>query len=216
MRAVGLAGICALVVGSLLVSQPSSAGSAATPRIVERTLSCTAGVQAGAHVVYVNVQTGVKNANAFKTLGQAVLSTAGSRIATQPNQYEPQLVAMTAGFPAPPPLTTGGLGYDGKRCRPTKAKVPFTKRGLTGGVANQIGEQIQCFPPGSVLVHFRAVFAASPAVMVKIDKKSRFYSALGRLEIGRIALRAATGKPLAYLDLVDSGTARSFTAGSCS
>jgi len=216
MRAVGVLGVSALVAVSLLAVQPSSAGPAAAPRIVERTLSCTPGVQAGAHVVYVNVQTGVKNGDRFTTLAQAGLSTAGSRIGTQPNQYEPQLVAMTAGFPAPPPLTTGGLGYDGKRCKPVKAKVPFTKRGLTGGVANQIGEQTQCFPPGKVLVHFRAVFIASPAVTVKIDKKSRFYSAVGRIKVGQIALRTVTGKPLAYLDLVDSGTAHGFTAGSCS
>jgi hypothetical protein len=194
--------------------QSSSPGAAVATNVVERTLSCTTGVQAGAHVVYVGVQSGLKKGNVFQNLAQASVTTAGTRVASNPNQVQPQLVAMTAGYPAKPPLTGGGLGYDKKRCTPVKANVPFTRRGLSGGIARQFGEQVQCFPPGKVLVHFRTVFASRPAV--RTDPKSRFWSALGRIEVGQIAVRTTSGKALAFADVVDSGRARGFTAGSCS
>jgi hypothetical protein len=203
--------------GQLLPAPAATANKrAAAPaaNVVERTLSCTTGVHAGAHVVYIGSQTGFKNGATFQNLAQANVTTAGSQIASQPNNYQPQLVAMTAGYPPKPPLTTGGVGYDGKRCVPTKAQVPFSKRGLSGGVANAFGDQTECFPPGKVLIHFRVAFTSAPTV--KVNKKARFYQALGRVKLGQIAVRSAAGKPLAYLDVVDAGTSRAFTAGSCS
>jgi hypothetical protein len=192
----------------------NKSSGAVAANVVERTLSCTTGVHAGAHVVYIGSQTGFKNGDTFQYLAQANVTTAGSQIASQPNNYQPQLVAMTAGYPPKPPLTTGGVGYDGKRCVPTKAQVPLSKRGLSGGVANAFGDQTECFPPGKVLIHFRVVFTAPPTV--KVNKKARFYQALGRVKLGQMAVRSVTGKPLAYLDVVDAGTSRAFTAGSCS
>ncbi len=197
-----------------MAAASTTTGAAAPAQVVDRTLACTTGVHAGAHVVYIGSQTGFKKGDVFQTLAQANVTTAGSQIATQPNNYQPQLVAMTAGYPPKPPLTTGGIGYDGKRCVPTKMKVPLTKRGLTGGIANQIGEQSECFPPGKVLIHFRVVFTSPPKVAV--DRKSRFYQALGRIKVGQLAVRSLAGKPIAYLDVVDAGTSRAFTAGSCS
>lgn len=191
-----------------------TSGAAAAENVVERTLSCATGVHAGAHVIYVGSQTGFRNGATFQNLAQANVTTAGSQVASQPNNYQPQLVAMTAGYPPKPPLTTGGVGYDGKRCVPTKAQVPFSKRGLSGGVANAFGDQTECFPPGKVLIHFRVAFTSAPTV--KVNKKARFYQALGRVRLGQIAVRSATGKPLAYLDVVDAGTSRAYTAGSCS
>lgn len=203
--------------GQLLPAPAATASkTAAAPaaNVVERTLSCTTGVHAGAHVVYIGSQTGFKNGDTFQNLAQANVTTAGSQIASQPNNYQPQLVAMTAGYPPKPPLTTGGVGYDGKRCVPTKARVPFTKRGLSGGIATAFGDQTECFPPGKVLIHFRVAFTSTPTV--KVNKKARFYQALGRVKLGQMAVRSATGKPIAYLDVVDAGTSRAFTAGSCS
>ena len=202
--------------GQLFPSRAAAASKAtgvAAANVIDRTLSCATGVQAGAHVIFVGTQTGFKKDGVYQTLAQGNVTTAGSRVTSQPNNYQPQLVAMTAGFPPKPPLTSGGVGYDGKRCVPVKANVPFTKRGLTGGIANQIGEQSQCFPPGKVLVHVRVVFFSKPAV--KVDKKSRFFQAVGRVKLGQIAVRSATGKPLVYVDVVDSGRSRGFTAGSC-
>ena len=185
----------------------------AATSVVDRTLSCSTGVHGGAHVVYIGSQTGLRTGNVFRTLAQAFVTTSGSSIATS-NDYQPQLVAMTAGYPPKPPLKSGGVGYDGKRCVPTNAKVPFATRGLVGGVANQIGEQSACFPAGRVLIHVRVAFTSPPAV--RVDRKSRFHQALGRIEVGQIAVRSPAGRPIAYLDVVDRGTARAFTAGGCS
>ena len=158
-------------------------------------------------------QTGFKKGDVYQTLAQANVTTAGSQITTQPNNYQPQLVAMTAGYPPKPPLTSGGVGYDGKRCVPAKANVPL-ERSAGSRAASRTSSASS--PSASRRARCSSTSGSSsiskPAV---VDKKSRFFQALGRIKMGQIAVRSSTGKPLVYVDVVDSGRSRAFTAGSC-
>jgi hypothetical protein len=120
---------------------------------------------------------------------------------------------MTAGYPLPAPLTSGGLGFSQKLCAPSRARVPFSTRGLLGGRAAQIAQQATCVPATKVLIHFRALFTAP--IAVEVDRKSQFASAAGRIASGRIAVVTTNGRPLVYMEVSDSGAARLFTARSC-
>jgi len=106
---------------------------------------------------------------------------------------------------------SGGLGYDNTHCGPSRAKVPFSPKGLAGGVASAFGEDLRCIVGKSVLVHVRATF--TEPVVEEPNKAGDFVSALGRMASGQIAVRTLTGKSLVYADVADGGRARLFTKG---
>ena len=159
MRRVGfVSGV--LVASAALVSSSASGGTAAASavRIVDRTLACTTGVQGGARVIYVRAQSafGGQGKN-LEWLAQTTVAAVGQPVPSKPN-YRPTLAGMTAGWPAPPPLTSGGVGFSSRLCKTTRSKVAFVRSGLVGGVASQLGDEFSCVVPKSMLVRVRAVF----------------------------------------------------------
>ena len=144
-------------------------------------------------------------------LAQATVSTQGQPVPSKPD-YRPTLAGVTAGWPPPKPLTSGGLAFAGRRCTTTRARVSFSRRDLTGGLAGQLGDELQCIVPRSLLVRVRAVFREP--VDLKLVQGS--YAAIGRIAQGQVAVHTTAGKPLVYADVTDSGRARLFTARGCS
>ena len=125
--AVLAATVTALVVHSL----PDASASTLATRVVDRTLLCRAGYSGGARLVLITARSAARHGDQLDWLAQAFVSTPGNPLSRQNSQ--PTLAGMTAGWPPPPPLTSGGAGYDNARCGPSSAKVPLTPRGLTGG-----------------------------------------------------------------------------------
>ena len=63
------------------------------------------------------------------------------------------------------------------------------------------------------MIRVRALFVTP--MTLKIDKARTWYSAIRGCAILQLAVRTATGKPLAYAQTLDSGKARLFTSGRC-
>jgi hypothetical protein len=193
-----------------------AAGSAATERagatkLVDRTLMCRVGYAHGARLVILMARSAARHGDTLDWLAHATVSTPGNLLS--PQNTEPTLAGVTAGWPPPPPLTSGGLAYDNARCGPTRTRVPLSPRGLTGGVASAFGEDIRCIVPTTVLVRVHATFR--DPVDEEPNKAGDFVSALGRIVRGQVAVRTRAGKPVAYADVVDGGRARVFTAKGC-
>jgi hypothetical protein len=188
----------------------SASRATAAVRIVDRTLACTTGAQGGARVIFLRAQSAYGQGATLEWLAQATVATSGQPIPSKPD-YRPTLAGVTAGWPPPKPFTSGGLGYEGRRCTAARARVAFSTQGLTGGRAAQLGDEVQCVVPKSVLIRVRAVFREP----VELEVVRRSYSAVGRIEQGQVAVRTTGGKPLVYADVSDSGRARLFTAKGC-
>jgi hypothetical protein len=181
--------------------------------VIDRTLSCAQGFGTGTRRIDVIVRSGFKPENAFEWLAQASIATPGNPLPRSRN-YQPTLASVNAGWPPKPPLTANGLGFSAKLCKPTREAVPLSRRGLSGFAASQFGEELKCFPRGAVLIHIRGSFAA-PTPLRLMGNKKDYYSAIGHVLRGQIAVRTQTGKPLVYTEVFASGKATIFAGGSC-
>lgn len=205
------AGALALGAAAFLAYAAGAAPPSVT-RLVDRSLTCTTGYHGGARVIFVRAQSAFGEGAALEWLASADVSTAGQPVPSKPN-YRPTLAGVSAGWPPPPPLSSGGLGFENRRCVPSKSRIALSSRGLTGGPAAQLGDEYTCIVPRTVLVRIRARFR-EPAAL-RSTNRQRFFSALGRVERGQIAVTTTAGKPLVYAEVADSGKARLFTARGC-
>ena len=210
MRSV-VAGAFALVAAAVL-AYAADAASPSVTRLVDRSLTCTTGFHGGARVIFVRAQSAFGEGTTLEWLASADVSTAGQPVPSKPN-YRPTLAGVSAGWPPPPPLPSGGLGFENRRCVRSKAHVALSGRGLRGGPAAQLGDEYTCIVPKTVLVRIRARFR-QPAAL-RSTNRQRFFSALGRIERGQIAVAPTAGKPLVYAEVADDGRARLFTAKGC-
>ena len=200
------------VAGAALVSAAASGGVAApgAVRVVDRSLTCTTGVQGGARVIFLRAQSAFGKGNSLEWLAQTTVAAVGQPVPAKPN-YRPTLAGMTAGWPPTPPVTSGGVGFHNRLCRATRGKVGFARRGLVGGVASQLGDEYVCVVPRSMLVRIRVTFREPTELVLGRS----FTSANGRVVRGQIAVTTLAGKPLVYGEVAESGTARLFTPWGC-
>ena len=205
-----------LVAGALgaaaFLAYAADAASPSVTRLVDRSLTCTTGYHGGARAIFVRAQSAFGEGATLEWLANADVSTAGQPVPSKPN-YRPTLAGVSAGWPPPPPLTSGGLGFENRRCVPSNARVALSSRGLTGGPAAQLGDEHTCIVPRTVLARIWARFREPPAL--RPTNRQRFFSALGRIERGQIAVTTTAGKPLVYAEVADGGKARLYTAKGC-
>jgi hypothetical protein len=210
MRAVALCALLATMSATLVAAAVHDASaSPAASRIVDRTLQCRVGYSNGARLLLLTVRSAARRGDKLDWLAHATVATPGNPLSRQ--NMQPTLAGVSAGWPPPPPFTSGGLGYDNTRCGPSRAKVPLSPKGLRGGVASAFGEDLRCIVGKSVVIHLRATF--SQAVTEEPNKAGDAVTALGRMLTGEIAVRTPAGKPLVYAAVADGGRARLFTKG---
>jgi hypothetical protein len=193
----------------------SAAPGAGAAKVIDRTLTCTTGFGKGVRNVELLARSAFRNTSGkLDGLGQVVVATPGNPIPNRPQTFAPTLAGATAGWPAPPPLESGALGYSPKLCKSARATVRLSSRGLgSGGEASVFGEDVTCPTPGKVVIRVRATFL-EPAKLVLSDKKD-YFSADSRIKRAQIAVRTPDGKPIAYGQVLDSGKATLWTAGRC-
>jgi hypothetical protein len=106
--------------------------------------------------------------------------------------------------------TFGTVGVSGKACNPTRAPVALTAANLRGGAATPLGEELECDVPRRVLVRIRATLT-SRAVL----RGTQFESVHVPVREAKLAVRTASGRPLAFATVSESGKATLFTAKGC-
>ncbi len=201
-----------LAAATAMLLQPSASGQSRS-RIIDRTLLCSTGVQGGTRVIDVSAKTAFGKGGRLEWLGQIVVTTPGKPIPGKPNS-RPTVAGITAGWPPPAALQSGGgLGFANKECRPASARVGFSRRGLLGFPASELGDEYTCRVQRTLLVRVRAEFRSPAALEISTDRTYR--SAIGRVESGQIAVRSLAGKPIVFADVSDSGRARIFTGANC-
>jgi hypothetical protein len=193
----------------------SVAPSAGGATVIDRTLTCSTGFGKGVRNVELLARSAFRNTSGkLDGLGQVVVATPGNPVPNRPQTFAPTLAGATAGWPAPPPLRSGALGFSPKLCKSARATVRLSSRGLgRGGEASVFGEDVTCPTPGKVVIRVRATFL-EPARLVLSDKKD-YFSADARIKRAQIAVRTPDGKPIAFGEVLDSGKATLWTAGRC-
>jgi hypothetical protein len=211
VRAARLIGLAACVLALLGSQFAVRADAATTSRIVDRTLACTVAFSNGARTIDANVRSAYRSGSTMEWLAQATVTTAGNPLPKK--NYEPTLAGLTAGWPPPPPLESGGLGFASTRCSTTRSRVPVSSAGLTGGSASVFGDEVRCRTPKTILVRVRATFSA-PATL-EPSKDGTFVGASGRIVRGQVVVRTLAGAQLAFADVTDAGKAHLFASKVC-
>jgi hypothetical protein len=210
-----LAAAGVLVVAGTATAAWSHSSSAASPaNVVDRTFVCRTGAALGARTVDVDAHSGFRKGGKLEWFAQVSIRTPGQPVPRREN-YEPTLAGIVAGWPPPPPFRSGSVGVSSVLCKPTRARVALTTRGLQGGKVTELltGERVKCYAPESVLVRVRAAFFGPTRLRKNEDRT--FLGATARMKMGQVAVRTPSGKRLVYAEVYDSGRARLFTAGSC-
>jgi hypothetical protein len=199
--------------GSQAPSTPGApVGPAAT--VIDRTLTCTTGFGKGVRNVQLIAISGFRSGGKLDKFGQVVVVTSGNPVPRNTQTFNPTLAGVTAGWPPPPPFTSGALGFSTRLCKASRARVPLSRRGLgAGGEASVFGEELTCGAPGKVVIRVRGTFRSSARLVATKDRD--YVSADARIDRAQVAVRTPSGKPIAYGEVFDSGKATLFTARSC-
>jgi hypothetical protein len=185
-------------------------GPAAT--VIDRTLSCATGIGKGVQGIQLTAISAFRSRNKLDKFGQVVVSTPGNPVPSNTQTFSPTLAGATAGWPPPPPFSSGALGFSPKLCKAIRARVPLSPRGLgVGGEASVFGEDLTCTTPKKVVIRVRAAFFGS--ARLALTAKKDYVNADGRIAKAQVAVRTPNGKPLAYGEVFDSGKARLFFTG---
>jgi len=154
-RARLVAVLCAAVgLTPIAVAQPGPT------RTVDRTVLCVlAGESPGE--LDVEARSGTRD---FSDRSKWRMLATGSFI--EPGRALPARAAIYAGwplvqrqgdFPLGPRSAAESLRYS-SRCRPSRARVPLSSAGLSGGKASPFGDEYDCLAPRRILVRIRGIF----------------------------------------------------------
>ena len=200
-----------LVFSALWLLPPAGAGPSAS-RVIDRTLRCTTGIQAGVREVFVDAQSGLRSDTkpaAWKWLPNVQVSTPGE--ATGSQQWV--LAVISAGGPLETSPTGGGLSIGVGRCKQIRTKVPLTAKALERQTMRGYSQQWVCVVPRRVLLHVHGVFKAPTGLK---GNPFGYLSTLGATaRSGAFAVRTESGRPLLFATVDESGAARLSAARSC-
>jgi hypothetical protein len=219
MRVVTLMLALAAAFAGYALQPPASAGPAPS-RVVDRTMLCATTPLGGIREVEVRAHAGIRQGgSSWKQLPFAVVSSGavGSRVTALDNSLAWITAArpggtttMDTGFNLSWPHTSGTLALS-SRCRASTAPVSLSPSRPQGGSVGVFGDSYDCPAPRRVLVRVRAVLQAASG----LHSTSGFLRTITPADEATLALRAESGKPLVYAQVVASGRARLFTAGNC-
>ena len=204
-----------LVVGSasegVEVRQQARAAPAAS-RVIDRTVVCSI-MPGNPREIDVQASSGTRpfgDRSKWKSLPSASFGDPRSTSPTSSHVY----AAIRAGWPPPRevglPLRTDTLSYS-ITCRPSRARVPLSAGGLSGGAAGAFGDDYDCVVPRKILVRIRGLYRSATTL-----KRSRdSLVARGAVREGYLAVRTPSGKQIALATVFESGKARLFVGDTC-
>jgi hypothetical protein len=222
----GVTSALALVIAPGVASRPAQQGM----RVIDRTFQCTTALYRGGRTLRVNVTTGFRHQGRWRWLAAATIENPNerpTRLPARPDGFRP--VAFTEwslGIAAGtgPWTTDPALPKQDPRvaiwskwadaCKPApRSRVPLTRRGLEGGTADYFGDFYICAAPRRVFARVRAVFDSPTSF--RMDHATATVRAPGAVRVASLAVRTASGKPLIFASVDAAGTAKAFTARTC-
>jgi hypothetical protein len=203
-----------------LVSAPA-AGQAA---VIDRTYLCATRSSGGINEIEARAHAGVRRGRPSWDEVPLAGITTGSSTGGAATSLDNDLAWMTAGRPGAtariiddpfagftyPVRVWGTLAVNRKLCRPSSARVPLARKGLSGGSADPLGDTLDCAAPRRVLVRLRAIASSSA-----LKQHRQFLRTTEPVREARLAMRTESGRPLVYAEVFESGKARLFTAQGC-
>jgi hypothetical protein len=212
------------IAGGVGASSGALARTVAPAPVIDRTLLCsTLAIGGGLHQFEIRARAGVReNPTTWKSLPFAAARS--GHITRGPAQLDNSIAWIAAGRASPktnleeldplwpyPAKTHGTLALNQELCRPSKARVRLTGKGLDGGVAGPFGDEYDCPAPRRVLVRVRATLQAR----APIYRDDHFLKTRADLKSAYLSIRTRSGKPLAFAAVFESGKARLLTAAGC-
>ena len=202
-------GLPPAVVAALAVAVAASGAHAQKSRILDRTLLCEVELSGGIHELNVYGQSGVRlkgSRSKWKELPSAHFANGDISAAG--------IAGVAAGRSDSTMQVASGLWYDAKRCKRTSARVALGPKGLGGGQAGPFQERFECPSPKQVVIRLRAEFSR-PADFDFSSRFSQYHAGGPPLERASLGATTTSGRPLAYVDVNESGRARLFFRGNC-
>jgi hypothetical protein len=200
-----------LVASALWLLPPAGAGPSAS-RVIDRTLLCTTGIQAGVREVFVDAQSGLRSdtkPTAWKWLANVQVSTPGE--ATGSQQWV--LAVISAGGPLETSPTGGGISVGAGRCKKARTQAPLTAKGLERQTMRGYSQQWVCVVPRRVVLHVHGTFKSPTSLK---GNPFGYLSTLGATaRSAALAVRSESGRPLLLATVDESGAARLSAARSC-
>lgn len=204
--------------------QTGAAGARTMLSVIDRTYSCATVLVGGVYRVQSRAHSGRRSGSQWAKLPYAVVASGG--VARTPGVDSPpanSLAWITAGTPSRTTMIDdewlvftvragGTLGINRAQCDPADARVPLSTAGLRGGSVGSFNEALECDAPRRVFVRFRATVRSSAALR---QRAQLFLATNAPTRDAKLAVRTPAGKLLVYGDVVESGTARLFTAKEC-
>ena len=218
-----------LVVRSTQSAQPDASTVPVAPvvplTIIDRTYSCEAALLGGVYELKTRAHAGIRSGSGWAKLPFMVAASGGWAGPVHGLRHAAgnSLVWISAGQPSAsttvdldsqsfPVLGGGTLGVNSEACRPSRAAVLLTSAGLRGGTLGRDSAFIDCPSPKRLLIRFRATVEGSSALR---DRALIFSATNAPVREAKLAVRAPSGKALAYADVAQSGKTRLFTAKEC-
>jgi hypothetical protein len=211
-------GVALLACSAWLVLAPPGASVASV--VIDRMMRCTTAPTGGIREVEARANAGIRVAGRWKQLPYAAASS--GNVGSTVDPLGDALAWITAGRPSADTTVDSGfrtaqvsrwgtLAVSRVACRPVEGTIPLGRAGLTGSGASPFGDKLDCPAPGRVLVRVRAIASAK----TELRSRGAFLATSVPLTSGRLAVRAETGKPIVYAEVLDSGASRLFTAKGC-
>ena len=217
----GLFAACIVALAAVAVPWPSSSAATEASRVLDRTFSCAPGYLGGVYSITARARTGVRETGSGWR--QPPLATIGSSLAGVAQfSIQNSLAWISAGRPAPaapvspadpelPLRAWGTVAVQSGVCRGTSARVPVGTRGLVRATVGPFDEIYECDTPRRVLVRVRASLAGTGALMSFHD----YLRTTVPTRTAEVMVRTASGRPVAYVRVQESGKASLFTAPGC-
>ena len=202
----------------------TAASAQRTPaRMIDRTFVCTAAMAGGVHQFEARAHRGTgRRGSSWQRPAFAAIST--SIAGSVADSLKDEIVWMIGGRPAAeatldsewtlahfPVRGWGTLAVSRLLCRASSARVAVSSRGLAARTIGSFADRYDCQGQRRILVRIRTI-AQSPTALKAVRGFLRTTVPLRRAEL---MVRAVSGTPLVYAQVLESGKSILYTAPSC-
>lgn len=223
MKNVGLVLVPIVVAAAALGASRGASAPIAAGTVLDRTMLCSVGLSGGVYEFEIRAYAGYRDKGAWGRLPFVVVSTGGTR--SRATTLDDSLAWVSAAKPAhatdlldvgdarihTPAQQYGTLALNTRECRPSKATVPLSAKGLRDAAPGPLGEVFDCRAPRRVLVRVRTVAASRPLLY----RERYFTKTKTAFRESYVAVRTEAGKQLAFAAAFENGKARLSTTVSC-